>query len=314
MNAVSHEPDSRAATPLQKIAWLVGQPALGDYLDFVRTQTIGGHDVPQRQLVDEWRVANDYYRELETNEAGIADRVKIGELPVAMRAAAIELQENPQFQQSFDLVPTDIKMVELEKLIVSQLHIDVTHSRGLETALGPDAEPEALFRYCQRIGNGAPEINVQKRGRNAFTFTSASSDFRFHNPVVLSWQEMQAPEKIRPNAMVLGMMVGFSSNFLSAIESDGRVVLYNGHHRAYALRALGYTHAPCILQHVTRRDELNVVASGDIVDEPALYFRAARPPLLKDFFDSRIRKVFDMKRVMRAVEIEFKVREFEVVE
>ena len=111
---------------------------------------------------------------------------------------------------------------------------------------------------------------------------------------------------------ILGLKVGYSSNFLSVIESDKRMVLHNGHHRAYALRAMGYTHAPCIIQTVTRTDELNLVASREVTEAPAHYFKSARPPLLKDFFNSRIRKVFQLPRILRMVEVSFEVREFEV--
>src|SRR6266511_1031753 len=56
--------------------WLLGQPPLSDYLDFVRRWVIGGAREYRAALIDEWRAANDYYHELEQAEAGIADRVE----------------------------------------------------------------------------------------------------------------------------------------------------------------------------------------------------------------------------------------------
>ncbi len=102
-----------------------------------------------------------------------------------------------------------------------------------------------------------------------------------------------------PISAVVGLVVGYGSNFLTVIRSDNRMVLHNGYHRACALRAAGFTHAPCVIQTVTRRDELDIAAAQAVVDDPAFYFKAKRPPLLKDFFDPRIRTVLRARRMER---------------
>lgn len=314
MNAHADNVTAVHATAVSRMAWLLGQPALGDYLHFVRNQTIGGAARMERELVDEWRIANDYYFELETSEADIANTIDTRSLGRKARKAVAALEADPQYMSAFNLVPTEVRMVELDKLIVSQNHIDLTHTDRIMGGLGPDADEETLLRHCLRPNAAATEIAVEKRGGDGFRLSSMSSDLRYHKAAVFQPGEIALSDKMRANATVLGLIVGYSSNFLSAIASDDRLVLYNGHHRAYALKALGYTHAPCIVQTVTRRDELNVIASGDLASEPALYFKARRPPMLRDFFDARIRKTFDMKRVTRVIEIDFKVREFEVAE
>jgi len=43
-----------------------------------------------------------------------------------------------------------------------------------------------------------------------------------------------------------------------------RLILNNGSHRAFTLRQMGVTHVPCIVQHVSSRDELEVVASSAV--------------------------------------------------
>jgi len=40
----------------------------------------------------------------------------------------------------------------------------------------------------------------------------------------------------------------------------------------------------CLIQHVTRRDELELVASGDFAANPDRYLKSARPPMLRDYF------------------------------
>ena len=53
-----------------ELVWLLGQPHLGDYLDFVKAKVIGGAAIPPRRLAHEWRAANDYYYRLEQDEPG----------------------------------------------------------------------------------------------------------------------------------------------------------------------------------------------------------------------------------------------------
>jgi hypothetical protein len=92
------------------------------------------------------------------------------------------------------------------------------------------------------------------------------------------------------------------------------MLLNNGYHRAVALRELGITHAPCIIEEITRRDELAITAGSTVNKAPFFYFGKKRPPLLKDFFDPRIRKILPVRRMRRVVEIEIEVRKFDLVE
>ena len=90
------------------------------------------------------------------------------------------------------------------------------------------------------------------------------------------------------------------------------MLLHNGYHRACALRAAGFTHAPALIRTVTRRDELALVASQVVVDDPAFYFAAKRPPLLKDFSDPGLTKVLQVRRMQKLIEISFEYEEYDV--
>ncbi len=119
-------------------------------------------------------------------------------------------------------------------------------------------------------------------------------------------------ETFGPVSGMVGLPVGFGSNFLTAIRFEDRILLHNGYHRACALRALGLSHAPCILQTVTRRDELQAAAKDQVADDPAFYFRSKRPPLLKDYFDPRLRKILRVHATLKVIEVDFTFAEREV--
>ena len=293
-------------------AWLLGQPSLNAYLKFVDEMTIGGAGIPRAALVEEWRTANDYYGELETAEAGLAEGAEIRELAPELAPMVAAVEADPRFRRSFDTLPTRFAMVELDRLIVGHPYVSLHHMDRLKARLADAPTPEQLFCFCLPLDRAEAPVEMRRTGPRRFTFWSESSDFRFQEPQFLRPNQLNGFEPFGAIAGIVGLMVGYGSNFLNVIEADGRLLLHNGHHRAYALRDLGITHAPCIVQTVTRLDELKLAAARAILEDPSFYFQAKRPPLLKDFFDPRIRKVLRVARIASVVEISFEVNEHRV--
>jgi hypothetical protein len=301
-----------ASASRDEITWLLGQPRLQDYLRFVEEMVVGGGN-PQ-ELCDEWRTANDYYHDLEQGEAGIADQVECRELDPALARLAQEVTATPRSRHTFATLPTRFGMVELERLVVCQPHVTRRFIDSLKSRLGPAPALEDVFRICLPVGHRDPPAQIRRAGSRRYVFSSESTDLRFHESVLLGAEQIRDYAAVGPIAGVLGLAVGFSSNLLSVISADKRLLLLNGYHRACALRELGITHAPCLIRTVTRRDELEIVADRTVCQAPAFYFKAARPPLLKDFFDPKVRKVLPVYRTRKMIEVSFEVREFEVPE
>lgn len=299
----------RPRTQAQEEIWLLGQPPLADYLDFVRDHVEGGASLDPRKLVDDWRRANDRYAALEAEEAGLADAAECLPLPKALRPLAEALLDHPHARASFDRLPTEIRMVEVDRLIVRQTHVARARVDALTARLDGCADPEALFHFCLPIERDDPPVTVRRIGDGRFAFSSPSTDFRPHELKVLPAETLATLESFGPVVHGVAVLVGYGSNLLNVIESDGRMLLHNGYHRAVALRAAGVTHAPAVVQRVTRRDELALVAPQKVIDEPAFYFRAARPPLIKDFFDPEIRTVWPVLRTEKLIEINVDVVE-----
>jgi hypothetical protein len=296
------------AAAQEELVWLLGQPHLTDYLDFVREKVVGGDKVSPRVLADEWRAANDLFHDLELEEAGIADRADCLPLPREMRPLARALKAHPHFRNTYDTLPVEIRLVELSKLIVSQSSVSAGFSGTLRERLGGEPSLEALFHFCLPTKRELPTAKVRKIGRDRWVFTSDSTDFRLHHADVLRPDQAPGLTTFGPTTHILAFPVGFGSNFVSVVKSDGRLLLQNGYHRAYTLLAAGITHAPAVVQTVTRKDELQIAANEDVMEDAAFYFRAARPPLLKDFLDPRLAKRLPVHRMETTVEIEVKTR------
>lgn len=295
--------------------WLLGQPDLGYFLKFVRDRVVGGADLSPRTLAEEWRSANDYYFELEESEAGIADRVECRELDRNLLPMAEQVIAAPWFQRAFDTLPITFAMVELDRLVVFQPNVTREFVDELKARLGPDPDQKSLFRFCIPLERPEPAVKVQRLGSRCYQVSSESADFRFLEAAIFQPVQITDYQAHGRIGAVIGAVVGFGSNFLNVIRDEGkRILLNNGYHRAVALRELGITHAPCIIQEVTRRDELAVAAGSTVNRTPFFYFGKKRPPLLKDFFDPKIRKVLPVRRMRRVVEIKIEVRKFDLFE
>jgi hypothetical protein len=292
----------------EELVWLLGQPHLSDYLDFVRDKVVGGDAIDPRMLADEWRAANDHFHALELSEAGIADTAQCLPLPRAMRPLAKALHDYPYYRDTYDTLPTEIRLVELSKLIASQSSVSPGFSGELRAKLGPAPTPEALFRFCLPAERPQPPVRARKVGSSRWLFTSESTDFRLHRAQLLDPAQIVRLATFGPASHVLALPVGFGSNFLSVVKSDNRLLLQNGYHRAYTLLAAGISHAPAVVQTVTRKDELAVAANEEVVSNAPFYFLAARPPLLRDYLDPRTGKRLTVYRMQTSVEIEVKTR------
>jgi len=78
------------------------------------------------------------------------------------------------------------------------------------------------------------------------------------------------------------------------------------------LRKMGFTHVPAIIQHVSNRHELDLVGSDEVRDHPDLYLKAARPSMLKDYFDPKLHRIFQVHRRLKQVTVSFSVDEASV--
>ncbi len=291
---------------------LLGQPPLQSHLSFVRDHVVGGEDVVAAREADAWRIANDYYGELEDSEEGEADRIEIRDLPSKIKRLCKVAKQDPRYEFTFDTFPTEFAMVELDRLIIFQTHVTKPFSERLQAQIGPNPNLETLFKFCLPSEGPAAPVDVKRVGSRRFVFSSTSTDFRRHAPVLLDPDQVINHKTFGPVSGFVGLGVGYGSNYFTGIRYGDRILLHNGYHRAHALRASGVTHAPMIIQTVTRKDELEVAAKQDVVDDWRFYFTAARPPLFRDFFNPRICRTYEVHKTMKMIEVTFEIRDFYV--
>jgi hypothetical protein len=300
-------PDGNGRAATIETLLLAGRPPLRRFLRFVNRNASSS---PERAgLIDAWQAARRHLGTLESHEAGLADHPGIVPLGPEYEPQLIELLKDPAVRNGFNTVPTDVALVELDRMVVFQLHIDLSYVRQLEARLGPTPSREDIFRTCLPYDHPAGPVEWARVQRDRFVFVSPSNDLRYLGTVPLKEKHLLG-HAMRGNLVgLVGLAVGFGSNFLNAVYAENRLILTNGSHRAYALRNLGITHVPCIIQHAANRDELDLVASEAVRREPDTYLRETRPPLLKDYFDPKLRVIFRARRFHRQVTVKFEVDE-----
>jgi hypothetical protein len=298
-----------AAQPpaLDEMLYLTGRPSLRRFVGFVQGNAAEAHD--KGALVDEWHAAREVVRKIKKEEPGAADRPSIVKLGPEYEPLLIELLRDPIIQASFNRVPTQVAMVELDQMVVYQKHIDVSHARRIEAKLGGIPDRDLLFRTCLPFDHPRPPVQWSRQDSNTFTFVSPSRDMRFLEAMQLGPENLRDYPVSGDMVGIIGLGVGFGSNFLNAIYAEGRLILNNASHRAFALRRMGVTHVPCIVQHVPSRDALSLVACRDVRDEPDRFLQEPRPPMLKDYLNPEITKVFTARRQIRQVTVRFEVTE-----
>jgi hypothetical protein len=301
----AQQPDHGERKDGDDYLYLTGRPSLKDFLGSVRARAVNPPDAGT--LIDEWRAAAEEVRRLEASEAGCADDPVIGEMGLDYEPLLVEFLKDPLVRYGFEKVPTDVAFVELDRLIMFQQHIDLTHVQYLDEQLAPTLSPEDIFRLCLRHDRPTPAVKWSSTHRDQYVFVSPSNDLRFLGAMQLQAHHIVDYPPPGDLAGVLGIAIGFGRNFLSAIYTEQRLLLLNGTHRAFTLRRRGITHAPCIIQHVSSRDELALLAPQEVNEHPDRFLKQPRPMMLKDFFNPRLRREMKVHRRLRQITVKFEV-------
>jgi len=255
----------------------------------------------------EWRTANDHVVRLQQSEPAFADNPRISPLPIHVEPLVATLLKSKSVEKFFSIAPITIGIVELDRLVVYQKHINLTYIRDIQSSIPKNPSLEELLCICLPESAEKPPVGIGRVSNSAYVFSSISNDLRFLD--ALQVDGVKFPELSEYGTKTIGVLlvVGYGPNLLSAIKMGNRLILQNGNHRAFALRELGITHVPCIIEHISRHDELEIVAAGELLENSERYFNEPRPPVLRDYFDPNLRKLCRVKRNIRQVKISYGV-------
>jgi hypothetical protein len=286
----------------------IGMPTLMDYVEYVRRRGFAAGKFDEAALIDQWRQAWQYFQSLEKTESGLADSASVNELSAEMTRLVERVMADRYFVHAYGSLPISFGIVDLDRLAVFQRSIALEHSKYLADQLYPPLSDAAVFRFCMPYDQPAPSARMIRSGRNRFVFESADANLRYLGAEPLDQVVAQELAADGPLAAALALSIGFGSSYLNVVRLGPRMVLNNGYHRAHALRSLGVTHVPCVIQVIAHPDELAYAGGSELIDHYATLFSAPRPPLFKDFFDSRLTTVLKVQRTRQQLQINIDVQ------
>jgi hypothetical protein len=283
---------------------LLGRPPFEEYYGFM-LQADPANQQSLKGARELWRNAACAVDAQTATEGGIADQAAFSSLPQELVDRAEKYLQDPLVAGDFSIVPSTIEMVPLNKAIVFQKMINLQYAESLSRTLAANQSADDLFDFCLISDQAAPAISRMQVG-NSFMFTSPSSDVRVLGATLVDASQILVdPPSGRARSAIV-TFIGYGTNALSFAYVNGRLILANGSHRAYALMAAGYTHAPAVVQHIERPDDLQAIMPI-AMQNGGLYLGHPRPPMLKDYFDDSVRAIVKIPRRNRQVKVQFGV-------
>jgi hypothetical protein len=299
---------SATQIPVDEQVYLLGKPPMGEAVHYLKTQTLEGQTVEVSALADQWRAAHARRRELMHSEAGIADSPQLGELPPELEELAARVLGDQLTRRSFGITPCAIKMVDLDQMVVFQRQVNLNYARDLAAMLGPDPSPDDVLNFTLPIDRRydpparVGPIMEGPAGPLAWAMLSPSTDYRVLQTVLLDPSQVSGLDATGAPTQVVAVVVGYGSNFVSAMHVGNRLVLRNGTHRAFTLRQLGHQFAPVLVQTIPEDEEAEHLPP-EVLQQRDLYLEQARPPMLRDYFDEALRLVVHLPRRTRQIRV-----------
>jgi hypothetical protein len=296
------------AIPTDEYLLLTGRPPIADFVRFMKRKSIGGETADDVMLAREWADANGRVRDVERTEAGFADTAEPPGLDSRIERYANEELARSTERSSLAFLPYRWAMVELDRLVVYQKFINLNFAEQILRSLPTHPSEEELIQTALGNMHRPPPIQVTQQDGNSFSFVSSSNDLRVLSVAPVDAKDIPEHRARHGTSKMLGVFVGYSSNVLKAVRIANRTVLTNGSHRAYALRKLGLTHVPCVVQ-MARPDQLELLGWSEMTQHIDQYLTAPRPSLFKDYFDERLYRLVPVHRRGQLIQVEVTIRE-----
>jgi hypothetical protein len=270
-------------------------------------------DTPEEiELAREWQAASRYIRELETRDNAAADVGELTNLPVTIASAAEEALRRPDAQRNYGVLTPRWSLVNLEKVTIWQWDVNLTFARRIAASLPPNPSDRQLLELSLGQTAAEPPLSVTTINGCRYSFSSPSTDLRVIGVTTLQPRHVTGFQPYGRTCVVLGVFVGYGTNYMTAVHMKNRLVLTNGTHRAHALYARGIRNAPCVVLSISHPEEIDFLDMADSSERLNWHFSTARPPLLRDYFDHRLVKEFAGKPCDQQIHVKLEIERLKI--
>lgn len=275
----------------------------GEVLQYLRTQSLKQDQELIPSIMRAWEELQPRVHDLMQREGALADTISVVPVPDAHHDRLNAFAADPLFQKTFHALPSSFAIVDADKLIAPQRTVNLDYVRRLAAGFPKSPTLEQLIGICVSPTRTMDPIQHLELGPNAHVFSSPNADIRILGSFVkdLKAEDLQyAVMGGLPTAAVI-TFVGYGGSPINVLRAANRVILNNGFHRVYALRTIGVREIPVVLQEIRNSQlEFPPVVAG----LPREYLLgAARPVMIKDFFEADFAITLRMQNRIRQVTI-----------
>jgi hypothetical protein len=283
MNAQT--PEIAVGTHYFRQRYLLAFATQAEVLQHIRTQAVDEEGQRLPEILAIWERLQPQVAGLLQREAASADSVIVEAIPEEHKSTLEEFASDSLFRKTFASLPTGFGLVEVEKLVAPQRSVNLDYVDRLVASFPKAPTMKQLLDICLAPKRKMDPIQHLEIAPNTHVFSSPNSDIRFLGAFVkhLSTEDLDYAVSGGLPAAAIIAFIGYGGAPVNVLLSGKRVVLNNGFHRVYALRSIGITKLPVVIQQIRNVQlEFPQVVAG----LPKEYLlNVPRPVLVKDFFE-----------------------------
>jgi len=274
---------------------IYGSLTKGQVANIVKNKCIDEERSNIKVISEYWYRARELLRQIETQDSGAAENCETSEITSSL-IGGINL--NPAIKYNFADYVYDFKMVEIDNMIAMQREVLLDYVDELSKKIPKKPSEEDLLKFCLIPEKLVPLPKLTQKDSKSWYFTSPSHDLRFLGGSMkkeLTKEDIDSAKVGGFPTHVMMLFVGYGVGTMHGYSVNGRIILLNGFHRAYALRRKGIKKIPILLKKIGNAD---LELPSKIKDLSRDYLlKHPRPILMKDFFNEDLVRVFKMKKV-----------------
>lgn len=260
------------------------------------------------EITHAWEEASVRMTKLAENEAGIADKIVIEEPPQSIQTRLVAIKGDRLFNASFSAMPTSFKVVDIDYLVAPQREVNLDYVDAICERI-PGNTIEELIEFCVGPRTEPPELKSLQTHQNQMIYSSRSLDLRFlgGSPKAITEDDIKVAYGGGQPVEVATLLVGFGAAPINVFMVGNRLILNNGFHRVVALRKVGITRIPVVVQQVANSafefpEQILGLSRSYLLDSP-------RPVLVKDFFDDTLTLELRLKPRRKTVKVTWVVED-----
>ncbi len=269
--------------------------------DLVKNKCIDEEHSNFTEIIQSWQEATESLREIEKEESGIINKCETFDISSGL-IEGIKL--NPAITNTFSKHVMDFRMVEIDNLIAVQRNVLLDYVDQLTKKIPKNPSEDDLLKFCLIPEQQVPLPKPTRKSSRSWYFTSPSHDFRFLGGFLkkeLTREDIQSTKVGGFPTHAIVLFVGYGAGCMNAFSVNGRLILSNGFHRAYALRRKGIKKIPLLIKKIGNADlefpdEVKGLKKDYLLKHP-------RPILIKDFFNDDLVRIFKRKQATTVLNI-----------